>query len=455
MAAGVGAARPLPGGRRQPAREALRADDVPLPQRRPAHGSRRGDRAARRDRALLVAARLRGDEPDRLGLLRPARRERRDPAQRAPGDVHLRQHRDPGRVVQEVRRVLRLVAPAAHQRPGVLPLDAVAVPEAARARAGLPQVQPGQLVPQRPDRAGQRAGRRRPLRALRRRGDQARADPVVLQGHRLRPAAAGRHGRAWSWPDARADRCSATGSVAPRVRTSTSRWPPTAAAPRSVTVYTTRPDTLFGATFMVVAADAKLAGEIVSDEQRAAYEDYLDGDPQGLRHRPDGDRPAEDRRVPGRVRRQPGQRRVACRCGPPTTCWPTTAPARSWPCPGRTSATGTSRRSTTCRSSAPCSRPRAGRARRSPAGAGDQLRQRHRVAGRPGDRRGQAHDHRLPGAAGERPRRGELPAARLAAVAAAVLGLPDPDHPLPGRRRGRRAPGPAARRTAGAARVRT
>ncbi|WP_426245285.1 leucine--tRNA ligase [Nocardioides sp. LHG3406-4] len=42
-----------------------------------------------------------------------------------------------------------------------------------------------------------------------------------------------------------------------------------------VTVYTTRPDTLFGATFMVVAADAALAGELVSDEQRPALEDYL------------------------------------------------------------------------------------------------------------------------------------------------------------------------------------
>ena len=45
---------------------------------------------------------------------------------------------------------------------------------------------------------------------------------------------------------------------------------------RTVSVYTTRPDTLFGATFMVVAADAKLAADIVSDEQRAAYEDYLE-----------------------------------------------------------------------------------------------------------------------------------------------------------------------------------
>ncbi len=40
-------------------------------------------------------------------------------------------------------------------------------------------------------------------------------------------------------------------------------------------VYTTRPDTLFGATFMVVAADAHLAAELVTDEQRPAYDAYL------------------------------------------------------------------------------------------------------------------------------------------------------------------------------------
>ena len=42
-----------------------------------------------------------------------------------------------------------------------------------------------------------------------------------------------------------------------------------------VTVYTTRPDTLFGATFFVVAADAALASELVTDAQRPAYEEYL------------------------------------------------------------------------------------------------------------------------------------------------------------------------------------
>jgi hypothetical protein len=53
----------------------------------------------------------------------------------------------------------------------------------ARERPGLPQAEPGQLVPEGPDRAGQRAGRRRPLRALRHPGDEEEADPVVLQDH--------------------------------------------------------------------------------------------------------------------------------------------------------------------------------------------------------------------------------------------------------------------------------
>lgn len=41
-----------------------------------------------------------------------------------------------------------------------------------------------------------------------------------------------------------------------------------------VTVFTTRPDTLFGATFFVVAADAKMADEICTPEQRDAFEAY-------------------------------------------------------------------------------------------------------------------------------------------------------------------------------------
>jgi leucyl-tRNA synthetase len=43
-----------------------------------------------------------------------------------------------------------------------------------------------------------------------------------------------------------------------------------------VRVFTTRPDTLYGATFFVVAPDAQLASEVVTDEHRAAFEDYLE-----------------------------------------------------------------------------------------------------------------------------------------------------------------------------------
>jgi leucyl-tRNA synthetase len=43
-----------------------------------------------------------------------------------------------------------------------------------------------------------------------------------------------------------------------------------------VRVFTTRPDTLYGATFFVIAPDAPLAAEVVSDEQRAKFENYFE-----------------------------------------------------------------------------------------------------------------------------------------------------------------------------------
>ncbi|MDX6282299.1 MAG: leucyl-tRNA synthetase [Kribbellaceae bacterium] len=42
-----------------------------------------------------------------------------------------------------------------------------------------------------------------------------------------------------------------------------------------IKVFTTRPDTLFGATFLVVAPDSKLAADLVTPEQQEAFDEYL------------------------------------------------------------------------------------------------------------------------------------------------------------------------------------
>lgn len=44
---------------------------------------------------------------------------------------------------------------------------------------------------------------------------------------------------------------------------------------KNLRVYTTRPDTLFGATYMVIAPEHELVNEIVTDEKKGAVEDYI------------------------------------------------------------------------------------------------------------------------------------------------------------------------------------
>ncbi|WGL51156.1 leucine--tRNA ligase [Nocardioides sp. BP30] len=60
---------------------------------------------------------------------------------------------------------------------------------------------------------------------------------------------------------------------------------------RTVTVFTTRPDTLSGATFMVIAADAALASEVVAPSRAGDLESYL----EEVRKASDIDRLATDR----------------------------------------------------------------------------------------------------------------------------------------------------------------
>ena len=114
-----------------------------------------------------------------------------------------------------------------------------------------------------------------------------------------------------------------------------------------VHVYTTRPDTLFGATFFVVAADSDLAAELAAGTSAEAdFAAYLDG----IKQVSDIDRMASDRPKTGVF-----LQRYASRSTRLTTSWPTTAPARSWRCRRTTSATGSSPGPSVCPSSRSCS----------------------------------------------------------------------------------------------------
>ena len=175
----------------------LRARDAAVPQRRAAHRPPQGLLGRRRGRALPPPHRPPRAAADGLRRLRAAGREPRDHDGPASARLDERGDRAVQAPVPRVGHLDRLVARVRHPRAALLPLDAVDLPAALRARPGLPQRGGGQVVSERPDRAGQRAGDRRSLRALRRRGRGQAARAVVLPDHRLRrpPARRPRHDR--------------------------------------------------------------------------------------------------------------------------------------------------------------------------------------------------------------------------------------------------------------------
>ncbi len=75
-------------------------------------------------------------------------------------------------------------------------------------------------------------------------------------------------------------------------------------------VFTTRPDTLFGATFMVLAPEHPLVDELTAPEQAASGRGVRGQDSPRDRDRAALDRPREDRRADRRGRHQPRQRRT-------------------------------------------------------------------------------------------------------------------------------------------------
>ena len=130
----------------------------------------------------------------------------------------------------------------------------------------------GQLVPGPGHRAGQRGGhRRRPQRARQLPGVQAQPAAVDDAHHRLRRPAARRPGPAGLAGDGQGD---AAQLDRPVRRARSVDFP--IAGRRPIEVFTTRPDTLFGATYMVLApehplVDALVAGAVAGRHRRRAW----------------------------------------------------------------------------------------------------------------------------------------------------------------------------------------
>ena len=143
------------------------------------------------------------------------------------------------------------------------------------------------------------------------------------------------------------------------------------------------------------------------------------------------DRPREDRRRRWAPTRSTRSTASASRSGSPTTCWPATAPARSWPCPPTTSATSSSRERSGCRSAGWSPRPA------TDADAPmDGAYVAHAAGRAPGQHRARSTGCRPTRAARRSWRwlaeralaepQGHVPAARLADQPAALLGHADP-----------------------------
>ncbi len=218
-------------------------------------------------------------------------------------DNMRRQLRHDGRDVRLERR-------GRHLRPGLLPLEPVVLPAVPEGGPGLPREVGRRLVPERRD-AGARAGRGRrpPLLALRREGREARPGPVVPARHQVRRRAARlqRDPVPGAGPDQQTNWIgrSEGGEIVFETAPADHH-----AGGEELRVFTTRPDTLFGATFMVLAPEHPLVagadGAGAPGGGRGVRRARRDRD----RDRAPVDRAREDRRRHRRRRDQPGQRRA-------------------------------------------------------------------------------------------------------------------------------------------------
>ena len=139
--------------------QVVRRRDAPVSIGRPAHGAHAQLHDRRRDHAHAAAQGNAGAAADGVRRLRPAGGERRHQGGRPPAHRHRAQHRLDPRADEPDGLGDRLGPRDLDGRPGVLPLDAVAVPALLREGPRLSQGGARQVVPERPDGARERAGR--------------------------------------------------------------------------------------------------------------------------------------------------------------------------------------------------------------------------------------------------------------------------------------------------------
>jgi hypothetical protein len=172
-------------------------DDVPVSER---GGAPRGQplrvHGERHLWTIPAAEGAHGVRAARVRRLRDPLRELRHQGRGAPGRAHTAEHRQLPAPAEARRAHGGLEPRALHHGPVVLQVDPVGLPAAVQAGAGLQEAGGGELVPVRQDRAGQRAGGARSLRALRDGRGAAVPGAVVLPDHGLRGAAAGQPGSA-------------------------------------------------------------------------------------------------------------------------------------------------------------------------------------------------------------------------------------------------------------------
>ena len=257
-------ARPRPGRA-----AVLQPDDVPLPV---------GRGAARREhvrlhrqrhlRPLQAAAGLRRLRADRLRRLRHPLRELRDQGGHPPGGAHPAQHRQ---LPPPARRGSAGCSTGGTRCPPPIPptTSGPSGSSSSSTRRGRPtRRRRRQLVPQVQDRARQRAGDRRLLRAHPTRGSSSGRWSSGSSGSPSTPSGCSSNldDRArWTGPT-RPPRRSGTGSGAPKGAEIDFA---VAGDCGAIRVFTTRPDTLFGATFMVLAPEHPLVAQLTTDAERA------------------------------------------------------------------------------------------------------------------------------------------------------------------------------------------